>query len=309
MRVPGAGADVVRVPAVAARKNRRPARRRVVVCYLYVAPALTATLAVMIYPLAYSLWLSTHRFTLKRPDEIAFVGLRNYLNVLQDDVFLTSIVNTVVYMTGAVTVEFLLGFGLALLLNRSLRGEGILRTSFLVPIALTPVVAALMATYLLNPDFGIVNFLFGRPIQWLGDPRLAMISIIALDVWRTTPFVFLVLLAGLQAIPTERYEAAAIDGASSWQTLRHLVLRQLRPLIMIVLLIRIMDVFREFDTPFILTGGGPGNATEMVALYTYRIGFKYLDMGYAAALSFTMLTAVLAVCYFFVRQLQASREV
>jgi multiple sugar transport system permease protein len=301
--------DAMSALPVETRRAQRPARRRVAGYYLYIVPALSVTLAVMIYPLFYSLWLSTQRFTLKRPDEISFIGLKNYLDVLEDDVFRTSIVNTLVYMAGAVSIEFFLGFGLALLLNRKLRAEGLLRTSFLIPIVLTPVVAALMATYLLNPDFGIVNYLLGREIPWLGDPRLAMVSIIALDVWRNTPFVFLVLLAGLQAIPAERYEAAAIDGANYWQTLRHVVLRQLQPLIMIVLLIRIMDVFREFDTPFILTGGGPGNATEMVALYTYRIGFKYLDMGYAAALSFTMLAAVLIVCYFFVRQLQAAREV
>ncbi len=295
--------------ALTAIRVNRVAWHRLPAHYLYVAPALTVTLAVMIYPLAYSLWLSTQRFTLKRPDEITSIGLKNYLNVLTDDVFRTAILNTLVYMVGAVTVEFFLGFGLALLLNRALPAQGLLRTAFLIPIVLTPVVAALTATYLLNPDFGIVNYLLGRHTQWLGDPRLAMVSIIALDVWRTTPFVFLVLLAGLQTIPAERYEAAAIDGAGAWQMLRYVVLRQLRPLIMIVLLIRIMDVFREFDTPFVLTGGGPGTATEMIALYTYRIGFKYLDMGYAAALSFTMLAAVLCVCYFFVRQLQASREV
>jgi len=294
----------------AARDNplMRLAARRVAVPYLFIAPALTLSTLVMLYPLVYSLWLSTQRYSLKRPGEFTFVGARNYLNVLDDSVFWTSLGNTGMYMFGAVTLEFVLGFGLALLLNRGGRGQGALRTSFLIPIVLTPVVAALIATYMLNADFGIINYLLGRQVLWLGDPQWAMVSIILLDVWRTTPFVFLVLLAGLQSIPTERYEAAALDGAGWLAAFRYITVRHLRTLIMIVLIIRVMDVFREFDTPFVLTGGGPGTATEMVALYTYRVGFKFLNMGYAAALSFAMLSIVLVICYGFVRQLQAARR-
>jgi multiple sugar transport system permease protein len=294
----------------AARDNplMRLAARRVAVPYLFIAPALTLSTLVMLYPLVYSLWLSTQRYSLKRPGEFTFVGARNYLNVLDDSVFWTSLGNTSMYVLGAVTLEFFLGFGLALLLNRGGRGQGALRTSFLIPIVLTPVVAALIATYMLNVDFGIINYLLGRQVLWLGDPQWAMVSIILLDVWRTTPFVFLVLLAGLQSIPTERYEAAALDGAGRLAAFRYITVRHLRTLIMIVLIIRVMDVFREFDTPFVLTGGGPGTTTEMLALYTYRVGFKFLDMGYAAALSFAMLSIVLVICYVFVRQLQAARQ-
>jgi multiple sugar transport system permease protein len=294
----------------AARDNllMRLAARRVAVPYLFIAPALTLSTLVMLYPLVYSLWLSTQRYSLKRPGEFTFVGARNYLNVLDDSVFWTSLRNTSMYVLGAVTLEFVLGFGLALLLNRGGRGQGALRTSFLIPIVLTPVVAALIATYMLNVDFGIINYLLGRQVLWLGDPQWAMVSIILLDVWRTTPFVFLVLLAGLQSIPTERYEAAALDGAGRLAAFRYITVPHLRTLIMIVLIIRVMDVFREFDTPFVLTGGGPGTATEMLALYTYRVGFKFLDMGYAAALSFAMLSIVLVICYVFVRQLQAARQ-
>jgi ABC-type sugar transport system permease subunit len=294
----------------AARDNplMRLAARRVAVPYLFIAPALTLSTLVMLYPLVYSLWLSTQRYSLKRPGEFTFVGARNYLNVLDDSVFWTSLGNTSMYVLGAVTLEFVLGFGLALLLNRGGRGQGALRTSFLIPIVLTPVVAALIATYMLNVDFGIINYLLGRQVLWLGDPQWAMVSIILLDVWRTTPFVFLVLLAGLQSIPTERYEAAALDGAGRLAAFRYITVPHLRTLIMIVLIIRVMDVFREFDTPFVLTGGGPGTATEMLALYTYRVGFKFLDMGYAAALSFAMLSIVLVICYVFVWQLQAARQ-
>jgi multiple sugar transport system permease protein len=169
-----------------------------------------------------------------------------------------------------------------------------------------------MWRFLLHPDLGIVDYLLsqiglGRPV-WLGDPKLALISVMAVDIWRSTPFMFLVFLAGMQSLPAELFEAAAVDGASAWQRFRSLTLPLLRPLILVALVIRGMDALREFDTLFIMTGGGPGNATETIALATYRYSFRNYDMGLGSAVSYIIFAVVFVLSLFFVRQLQRSRR-
>jgi multiple sugar transport system permease protein len=218
--------------------------------------------------------------------------------------------HTFVYAVAALTCEFLLGLGLALLLNAQIRGRGFFRASLLVPMMLPPVVVGVVWRLMLNPDFGAINGTlkwFGvrtESLTWTASPRLAMLSVIAVDVWQWTPFVFLVLLAGLQAIPQEPYEAALIDGSSRWQTFRHVTLPLLKPAILIVLLLRTMDLLRVFDQIFILTEGGPGFATETISLYIYRTAFRFFDFGYAAAMSFVLLALTNVVSAIYIKFLQ-----
>src|SRR5687767_8057799 len=272
-------------------------KRHLLLPYVLVAPAMAVLLALSIYPLIYSISVS-----LQVGDNW---GLGNFTRLFSDNFFLTAMAHTFVFAVAALTCEFLLGLGLALLLNGQMRGRSFFRASLLVPMMLPPVVAAIVWRLLLNPDFGAINGTLKQigidttSLTWTASPVLAMLSVIAVDVWQWTPFVFLVLLAGLQAIPQEPYEAALIDGSSRWQTFRHVTLPLLRPAILIVLLLRTMDLLRVFDQIFLLTEGGPGFATETISLYIYRTAFRFFDFGYAAAMSFVLLalTNVISVVY------------
>jgi multiple sugar transport system permease protein len=268
-------------------------------------------LALSIYPLFYSITISLQQET---ADGIRW-GLGNFARLFSDNFFLTAMAHTLVYAVAALTCEFLLGLGLALLLNRQIRGRGFFRATLLVPMMLPPVVAAIVWRLLLNPNFGAINGMLKQigidteSLTWTASPGLAMLSVIAVDVWQWTPFVFLVLLAGLQAIPQEPYEAALIDGSSRWQTFWHVTLPLLKPAILIVLLLRTMDLLRVFDQIFILTEGGPGFATETVSLYIYRTAFRFFDFGYATAMSFVLLLLTNVISVFYIRLLQRHENV
>ena len=279
------------------RSSNAASRRHLLLPYLLVAPAVAVLLALSIYPLIYSITVSL---------QVGEAwGLGNFTRLASDTFFLTAMGHTFVYAMAALTCEFLLGLGLALLLDSKIRGRGFFRASLLVPMMLPPVVAAVVWRLLLNPNFGAINGTLKQlgvdteSLTWTASPRLAMLSVIAVDVWQWTPFVFLVLLAGLQAIPQEPYEAALIDGSSRWQTFWNVTLPLLKPAILIVLLLRTMDLLRVFDQIFILTEGGPGFGTETVSLYIYRTAFRFFDFGYAAAMSFVLLalTNVISVVY------------
>ena len=196
-------------------------------------------------------------------------------------------------------------------MNNQLRGRSFFRAALLVPMMLPTVVAGVVWRLMLNPNFGAVNGtlkglgLNTTALTWTSSPRLAMLSVVAVDVWQWTPFMFLILLAGLQAIPQEPYEAALIDGSSAWQTFRHVTLPLLKPAILVALLLRTMDLLRVFDQVFILTEGGPGFATETISLYIYRTAFRFSDFGYAAAMSFVLLIITNIVSVFYIRVLQA----
>jgi multiple sugar transport system permease protein len=278
-----------------------PNRRELLLPYLLVAPALAVLLALSIYPLLYSIAISLQQETASG----VVWTLSNFKRLASDNFFRAAMVHTFIYAAAALTFEFLFGLGLALLLNQQIRGRGLFRASLLVPMMLPTVVVGVVWRLLLNPNFGAINGTlkqFGvntESLTWTASPHLALLSVIAVDVWQWTPFVFLVLLAGLQAIPQEPYEAALIDGSSRWQTLWHVTLPLLKPAILIVLLLRTMDLLRVFDQIFILTEGGPGFATETISLYIYRAAFRFSDFGYAAAMSFVLLavTNALSVAY------------
>ncbi len=275
--------------------------------YLLVAPSIAVLLALSIYPLIHAVTLSLHIGS----GTSARWSPGNFVRLASDQFFLSALGHTLVFAAAALTIEFLIGLGLAVLLNNQFRGRGFFRAGLLVPMMLPTVVVGVIWRLMLNPNFGAVNgTMKGAGINttsltWTSSPYLAMLSIIAVDVWQWTPFMFLILLAGLQAIPQEPYEAALIDGSSAWQTFRHVTLPLLKPAILVALLLRTMDLLRVFDQVFILTEGGPGFATETISLYIYRTAFRFSNFGYAAAMSFVLLIITNTISAFYIRVLQS----
>jgi multiple sugar transport system permease protein len=288
-----------RQQAVAARYERA-------LPYLLTGPAVAVLLALSIYPLLYAVRVSLQVGTGAR----ARWTLQNFARLWSDEFFLAALSHTLVYAMVALTFEFLLGLALALLLNREMRGRSLWRASLLVPLMLPPVVVGVVWRLMLNPNFGAINGtlkslgLDTDALTWTASPKLALASVIAVDVWQWTPFIFLILLAGLQAIPHEPLEAALLDGSSPWQTFRHITLPLLKPAILIALLLRTMDLLRVFDQIFILTEGGPGFATETISLYIYRVAFRFGNFGYAAAMSFALLLLTNIISLLYIRLLQ-----
>jgi len=266
----------------------------------YIGPAFIALIVVLIYPLGYSLWLSFHQWTLRTFRQgVPFVGFQNYIDLFSNPDFLNSLRITFTFVFCAISIEFVLGMGLALLLNHDLKGKNFYRAMILLPMMCTNVVIGLTWRLLLNYQYGLVNYYMGRvgipPVEWLSSPQVAMASVVLVDVWNTTSFVALMLLAGLQSLPEEPFEAAKIDGASGWQTFFYLTLPLLRPFILVALLWRFIDTFRIFDVIYLLTAGGPARVTETVSIYVYRYGFQSFNLGIAAASSFTMLLIMLVI--------------
>jgi multiple sugar transport system permease protein len=266
----------------------------------YIAPAFIVLGVILLYPLGYALWLSFHRWTLRTFRQgIPFVGLDNYAGLFSNPDFVNSIRITFTFVLLAISIEFVLGMGLALLLNHEVKGRSLFRSMILLPMMCTNVVIGLTWRLLLNYQYGLVNFYLGRlgflPVEWLSSPKVAMASVVLVDVWNTTSFVALMLLAGLQSLPDEPYEAAKIDGASGVQTFFYLTLPLLRPIILVALLWRFIDTFRIFDVIYLLTAGGPARVTETVSIYVYRYGFQSFNLGVAAAASFIMLLIMLAI--------------
>ncbi len=277
--------------AVVARPRSRPAQWQP---YLFMLPALVILGAVLIYPLAYSFYLSFHDWTMQTFRQgVPFIGLEHYVTAFSNDRFWNAMRVTLTFMALALTFEFTLGMALALLLDRLTVGKMVLRALLLLPLMCTNIIIGLMWRMLFNFDFGMMNYLLStigvRPVAWLSEVQTALFSLVAVDVWNTTCFVALILLAGLQTQSAEIHESAQIDGASALQRFRYVTLPLLRPSLMVALLWRTIDTFRIFDVVFSLTAGGPAQTTETISLYIYRNGFQQFDLGYTAALSMIMI--------------------
>jgi ABC-type sugar transport system permease subunit len=271
-----------------------------------VAPALAVTAAVALFPLGWTIWESLHQHDLRMPWlGRPFVGLANYAEILGDGRFWGAMLHTVFFTAVSVALELGLGLFLALALNRAFRGRGLVRAAVLVPWSIPTVVAALLWRFLFDAQAGIANaILLGlgvldEPVVWLVRAATAWVPVILADVWKTTPFVALLLLAGLQNIDPALHEAAAVDGAGAWRQLWHVTLPLLRPALAVALIFRTLDAFRVFDLIYVLTGGGPGTATEPIALYAFNALFSNLRFGYGAALSVIvfLVTFLLALLY------------
>ncbi|MGB9693423.1 MAG: carbohydrate ABC transporter permease [Fervidobacterium sp.] len=263
---------------------------------LLVMPAFTLLAMVYIYPLLYNVDLSFSRWNLSPPSPKEYVGLENYLDLFSSGVFLKVFYNTLFFTIMSVPLEFILGLGLALLLNQDIKGKNAVITILALPMMIAPVVAALTWRWVYAYDYGILNFLlnslFGmEPLLWLSSKDIAMYSVIIADVWVTTPFMMLIIYAGLQMIPTELYEAAKIDGASSWQMFRSVTLPSLKSVLIVALMIRTIDAFTKlFDVVYVLTGGGPAYATEVLPTYAYKVGLSFFRLGSGAAIAMITLT-------------------
>ena len=275
--------------------------------WLLLVPTILLLLALTVYPLIYSFIAMLHKINI-RTGERTFIGFQNFIEMGTDPFFWNALKNTVIYTGTAVSVEFVLGLALAIFLSTKLAGRNIFRSLFLTPMMLPPIVAAVIFKIIYIPDFGIINWFLGligiEGMVWEASANTALLSIIIVDIWEWTPFMFLILLAGLQAIPLDPYEAAEVDGATKFQIFRDITFPLLKPAVLIALLLRIMDTLRIFDQIFIMTGGGPANATETMSLYIYRHGFRFSNIGYATAMSFVMLILTILISNFFISRLK-----
>lgn len=262
------------------------------------APVIVLLIGLTVFPFIYTVGNSFTDYYYLAAESKQFVGLSNYMKVLNDDLFQRAVWNTVKFMLLAVSIETALGLGIALLVESMKRGLRLLRVTLLLPSLLPPVTVALVWQMMLSNHNGIINHLlsiFGMgPFNFLMDIRLAFNAILLIDIWQWTPFAFLLLYAALQAIPRSQYEAARVDGAGGWKVFAHITLPHLWPGLLLVVLLRTIDTFRLFDKVNILTGGGPANSTTTVTQYIYRHGVYNLQFGYSAAASIIMVLLVLA---------------
>jgi multiple sugar transport system permease protein len=282
---------------------------------LMAAPAIATILLIAIIPLAQTIGDSLFQISLKfenapRP----FVGLDNYFAVLDDDSWFNALRVTGLVTGASVAVELVLGMVIALLINRAFRGRGLVRAAVLVPWALTTVVSAKMWAWIYDGRYGVANdmlmrlHLIDQPIIFLVRPELTIWAMIGAEIWKTTPFMALLLLAGLQLIPHELYEASSLDGASRWQTFWRVTLPLLKPTILVALLFRTIDAVRMFDLPRVLTNGGPGKSTETVVLYTYNTFFTSLNFGYGSTLAVMIFLIVVLVSFIYIKVLGAPTQ-
>ncbi len=277
-----------------------------------VLPALLTIALIAFYPLARAVWLSLWYINLRFANTPrTFQGLGNYLDILQNDRFYNAL--RVTATVGGVTVaaELVLGMIIALVINRAFVGRGLVRAAVLVPWALTTVVAARMWQLIYQTEYGVFNRvlldinLISEPVAWLASPSFTIWAMIVAEIWKTTPFVALLLLAGLQLITDDLLEASALDGASRWQSFWRVTLPLLKPTILVALLFRLIDAARMFDLPFVLTNGGPGFQTETLTMYTYRTLFQNLQFGIGSALAVTTFLLVLLISFIFIKVLGA----
>ena len=268
---------------------------------LAVLPTTGLMLLVFGLPLCFSAWLSLEGWS---PDQSLFggkfAGTANYEDLLTDPDFIGSLVLTLEYTVCVVAAELAVGMGIALLLNIDLPWIGLFRTLLIVPMMITPVVAAFCWKLLLDPDHGVINYFIQQHIVWLGRPDTALVSVALVNVWQNSPYVAILLLAGLRSLPSEPVEAAKIDGASRLQMFWHITLPLLRPYLLVALLLRMIFEFRAFDNVYVMTSGGPANATMVLSMYTYLASFVRFDLSLGAASSWMMLVFSLIMCGCFI---------
>jgi multiple sugar transport system permease protein len=275
---------------------------------LFILPAALVLAFSSVYPLIYSFWLGLHSWNMMIPrSKPVWYGLDNYRALLHDDAFRSSLRVTAIFVVSAVTIEFLLGMGLALLITSRIRAVGLVRTVMLFPLMVAPVVAGVLWRTLFHSTYGVINYAIGRvgigPQEWLGSPSQALPAVITVEIWQNLPVVVFVLAAGIQSLPVDLYKAAEVDGASQWQIFRRITLPLLKPVIMVLLLLRVMDAFKVFDIVFTMTYGGPGQTTELLSMLIYKTGLKFFQIGQASAMSWVFLVIIFLISLVFIRNL------
>lgn len=277
--------------------------------YILVTPALLCILCIAIYPVFQTIRISLFDMKLQFIAQTKFVGLDNYINLLSDSRYLLALLTTVKFTLISVSIELCVGVSMALLMNKAAKGIGLVRAAVLVPWAIPTSVSAVMWSFLYNDQFGVINDILmrlgiiGSSRAWLGTSDTALGAIIFSDVWKTSPFMGLILLAGLQGISKELYEAGKVDGAGAIKQFFKITLPLLRPTILVALIFRTLDAFRVFDLVFVMTGGGPGNSTETLAVYTYKTLFRNLDFGQGSAIAILIFIFVFIFALFYIKLL------
>lgn len=265
--------------------------------WLFPLPAVLALIILVGLPMLANFVIALHDWFIGRPPRL--VWLQNFTDVLADRRFYNGIRNTLIFTGVAVPVQLVLGMAIAVLFNRELPAKGLIRTVILLPMVATPVAIALIWSLMFDPSLGVLNwFLESLGLSrslWVADARLALPSLIMVDVWQWTPMVALILIAALQGVPSEHYEAARIDGAGGWQVFWHITLPAVRGAVVVALILRAVDALKTFDIIYVITGGGPGTATETLNVYAFRSGFEFFRAGYAASLLIFLMFLVLGI--------------
>ncbi len=297
--------------ALAAPPRRRlhlPDLRDNQVKYLLVLPAMLVVAGTAIWPLVYSLILSFRSWRLARsPLAGPFVGAANYKQAFDTGEFWLSVGNSALFVGLSVAFTTVLALGLALLLVRGGLLRRAVQTLLILPFAMSPALVGISWRFLFNPEFGLFAALFGTlipplaGINWLSTPALAFSAMVMADVWAWTPFMCLILIGGLASLPQDTIEAAQMDGSPAWRILFGIIIPQLRPVLVVVIILKTIFALKQFDVIFMLTQGGPGHATQTLVYYAYLNGFKYYDMGYAAAVSWLMVIPMLGLTFLYIK--------
>jgi ABC-type sugar transport system permease subunit len=296
-----------RAPARAVRGRRTLVGQDRRLGYLLVAPAVVVLLLVTGYPLIYNLWNSFHHVDYIAPPVGGFAGLSNYSELFTGHSFVPALLHTIGFTIVSVAVETSVGLALALALNKPFRGRSIVRAAIFIPWAVPTVVSAELWRTMFDPQSGFVNYILHAlhlPLAgatWLDGTWTAWAALLIADAWRNTPFMAIVLLAGLQIIPSDVYEAARIDGAGAWQTFRRITLPMLRPALMVALIFRTLSSFLIFDVVYIMTGGGPGTSTQVLSYIDYQAFLNNLDFGYGGAIAVALMVMALIIAAVYVR--------
>ncbi|SDI39689.1 carbohydrate ABC transporter permease [Alteribacillus bidgolensis] len=279
--------------------------------FLLLTPTFILLAAVTIFPILYALYVSVMSFD-TFGNSSGFTGLKNYMDIFASSTFWNAIFITLLYTGLAVSIEIFLGFNLALMVSKDGKAMTYLRWLLIIPMMLSPLVVAVVYLLMMNTDMGILNYMLqsiGLPkINFLGEPTTAFLSLIFVDVWQWMPMCFLIILAGLQALPRDPFEAAEIDGASKLQVVRFVTLPMLKPILVVALVIRTMDALRTFDQVFVLTQGGPGRATETISFLMYRASMKNSDFGFASAGLFIVLIITIIISTMLIRFMNRSQS-
>jgi len=282
--------------------------KRKIIPYLFISPFFVMFCAFQLAPIFYGFWMSLQKITLMVGSPVKFVGLENYLNLLSNVRFYQSLKVSVLYTVGHGSIHLLIALGLALVLNLKFRGRNIYRTIFFLPVVTSLAVSALIWMLILDHHVGLLNIVLrkiGLPgnYRWLDSPQLSLPSIIMVGTWRWFGFQMVIMLAGLQNIPNDLYDAAKVDGATSSQIIRHITLPLLFPVLFFCIAITVIGSLMLFEEPFILTQGGPRETTLSLAMYLYQSGFQYFKLGYAAALGYVLTILIMAAALFQVKTL------
>ena len=286
------------------RSARANAERRL--GWMLCAPAVTVMLVVTAYPIAYAVWLSLQRYDLRFPDNREFIGLANYASVLSSSQWWDAVLSTLIITVFSVTIELVLGFALAWVMHRAIFGRGLVRASTLIPYGIITVVAALAWKFAFDPTTGFVNGLLGTDTTWFGERWSSFFVIILTEIWKTTPFMALLLLAGLTLVPNDLLQAARVDGASAFQRFTRVTLPLMKPAILVALLFRTLDAFRVFDSVYVQTRGAEG--TETVSITGYKTLITRLNLGLGSAVSVLVFIAVLVIAALFVKGFGANLD-